>query len=181
MSPSEALHRVRINGIVSAVIAEIEAKIGDSVTSYTTSLPPAGSFAEKEGKAIKDSVWGMIHFSADETAIIDSPRLQRLRGVRQLGVTYLTYPTAGYSRFEHTLGVVHQCDKMWRAIRQRTSRDLWSSLEDSDLRALRLAALVHDVGHMPFSHLSERFFDETEHVSEAIANKWKGVNCWRWT
>jgi HD superfamily phosphohydrolase len=53
----------------------------------------------------------MIDLTAREVVIVDSPPLQRLRRVRQLGLSYLTYPTAGYTRFEHSLGAVHQCER----------------------------------------------------------------------
>ena len=58
-------------------------------------------------KAIKDNVWGMLDLCAQEMHLIDSPLLQRMRGIRQLGFTYLTYPSAEHTRFIHSLGMAH--------------------------------------------------------------------------
>jgi HD superfamily phosphohydrolase len=120
---------------------------------------------------VKDAVWGMIDLSHREVLVLDSPPIQRLRRVRQLGLGHLVYPTAGYSRFEHSLGALHQADRMIRAVASRTGRRVmaggeWKwTLEAEVLSALsvtRLAALLHDVGHLPLSHVSERFYEASE-------------------
>ena len=61
----------------------------------------------RKRKAIKDSIWGMIEFPGTAMHLIDSPLVQRLRSVHQLGFSYLTYPTAEHSRFAHSLGMAH--------------------------------------------------------------------------
>ena len=71
-------------------------------------------------KAFKDAIWGMVDLDARVTIILESPPLQRLRRVRQLGLSFLTYPTAGYSRFEHTLGAVHQASRTLSAVLRRS-------------------------------------------------------------
>jgi HD superfamily phosphohydrolase len=118
-------------------------------------------------KALKDSVWGMLEFSGPEMALINSPLLQRLRRIRQLGFSYLTYPTAEHSRFVHTLGIAHVVWSFIAAInRERTGDGLrfsprvkgfqdFKNLDPLKERELVYAALLHDVGHMPFSHASE--------------------------
>lgn len=96
-------------------------------------------------KSIRDPLYGFIDLSETETRIIDTPVFRRLHGIKQLSHAYLVYPTAIHTRFEHSLGVTHLAD--------RVSRQL--SLDDEVREVVRLAALLHDVGHGPFSHLFE--------------------------
>ncbi len=147
------------------LVDRIEAHVGESVDEYTQHL-----LAEHpEAKAVKDAVWGMIGLESSEVAIVDSPPFQRLRRIRQLGLGYLTYPTGGYSRFEHSIGSMHQADRMLRAI------ELRSPAHRAELarhrRTVRLAGLVHDLGHLPLSHVSERYYtseegDLSEHLDD---------------
>lgn len=120
-----------------------------------------------EPKFIKDAVWGMMEFSPDEIALIDCPLLQRLRGVRQLGFTPLTYPSAEHSRFAHTLGVATVVKRLLRSISEVHARqpsfraggltyDLFNPEDVEGLvRCLVHSALLHDVGHLAFSHAGE--------------------------
>ncbi len=96
-------------------------------------------------KIIKDPVHGYVEVEDFARALLDSPALQRLRYVRQLGFSYLVYPGANHSRFEHSLGTMHLADVASRRF----------GLPDSDRRLVVAAALLHDVGHGPFSHASE--------------------------
>ena len=118
-------------------------------------------------KTIRDPVHGWIRLLDSEAKIVDSPLLQRLRYIKQLGFAYLVYPSATHTRFEHTLGVLYIANMLIERIRQLASaadephvkalrpifedRDKWSEL----FHALRLAALLHDVGHPPWSHAIE--------------------------
>jgi HD superfamily phosphohydrolase len=118
-------------------------------------------------KSIKDSVWGMLDFSAFEMNLIDSPLLQRMRGIRQLGFTYLTYPSAEHNRFIHSLGMAHVVSNFIASIDRDRSEDStvlapsvtqfqrFEALKPLSKRELLYAALLHDIGHMPFSHASE--------------------------
>jgi HD superfamily phosphohydrolase len=118
-------------------------------------------------KFIKDSVWGMMEFSRDEMALIDGPLLQRLRGIKQNGFTYFTYPSAEHSRFSHTLGVAHVTKRLLRSINELAQRqptfyaggqefNLFSMITRPEFgRNLVQAALLHDMGHFAFSHASE--------------------------
>ncbi len=120
-------------------------------------------------KAIKDAVWGMIDIRPREVVVLDSPPLQRLRRVRQLGLGYLTYPTAVYSRFEHSVGAMHQAERMLRAIALRSDDRIQEELlRETEL--VRLAALIHDVGHLPLSHVSERYFSTEECTNPDLAS-----------
>jgi deoxynucleoside triphosphate triphosphohydrolase SAMHD1 len=135
--------------------------IGLSI-DYVTELKPVN-----KRKAIKDNVWGMLDFSAHEMRIIDSPLLQRMRGIRQLGFTYLTYPSAEHTRFIHSLGMAHVVSRFITSIDRDRSDDSseladtikqfqqFSALKPLSKRELLYAALLHDVGHMPFSHATE--------------------------
>lgn len=117
-----------------------------------------GSFNQlKEEKVFKDPVHHYVHVK-DRLIweLIGTKEFQRLRRVRQLGTTYLTFHGAEHSRFSHSLGVY---EIMRRIIDVFEGRDHW----DSDERLLCLsAALLHDVGHGPFSHSFEKVFN-TDH------------------
>jgi HD superfamily phosphohydrolase len=121
-------------------------------------------------KYVKDKLWGMMEFTPDELAIIDSPLLQRLRRIGQLGLTFLTYPSAEHSRFAHTLGVAHVVKRLINSISDIARREpvlradgeeyfLYDPKSDPDVvRSLTHAALLHDVGHFAFSHAGEIAF-----------------------
>ena len=102
---------------------------------------------------IRDPVHG--HIVIPEQGIlsdlIDTAEFQRLRYVRQLGVTYQTYPGGEHSRFFHCLGVSHVAGRMYDAITDNQGKP-------EDKEKLQVAALLHDIGHAPFSHLLERFY-----------------------
>ena len=105
-------------------------------------------------------VHGFVTLSAWERDVIDHPVFQRLRRVRQLGWTDTVYPGATHTRFEHSLGVMHTASRMFDEVWRRNSRALGDLHFSEASRArdkivLRLAALLHDVGHSPFSHAGE--------------------------
>ena len=85
-------------------------------------------------------------------AVVDTPAFQRLRYVRQLGHAFLVYPGATHSRFEHALGTYHLACRALAGLRDRGDLE---GLGDADTLLIRLAALLHDIGHYPFSHALE--------------------------
>lgn len=95
---------------------------------------------------IKDDVHGIIEFSGLEQKIIDSPAFQRLRRIKQIAFTYLVYPGATHTRFEHSLGTAHLAGAI--AVRL--------GLDGDTVAKVRLAGLLHDIGHTAFSHDGER-------------------------
>lgn len=110
-----------------------------------------------EGKEIFDAVWGNIEFCSGEIYILDSPLLQRLRKIKQLGLAYFVYCGCDYSRFYHTLGVTYLADRMATAI----NRCNLGTTEEEKIyfkAIVRLAAIFHDTGHMFLSHVSEHYF-----------------------
>ena len=110
----------------------------------------------KSPKEINDAIWGTIKVSALEVVVLDCPLVQRLRFIRQLGVVHWVYPGATHSRFEHTLGVLHQAQQLANAINQASGLGPANAPIDSQKSALiRLCAILHDIGHGVFSHVSE--------------------------
>lgn len=132
-----------------------------------------GGNADQKTKHIKDNVWGMIELDPMTTRLLDCPVVQRLRGIKQLGLSYLTYPSAEHSRFVHSLGMASVVSRFLSSIESRSGEQ-----DESIVDTLRFvgiakilpvervdiihAAILHDVGHMPFSHASEKILDSLE-------------------
>lgn len=96
-------------------------------------------------KFIRDSVYGDINLNDFEVRIMDMPQFQRLRRIKQLGLISLIYPGATHTRFEHSIGTMNLGSKL--------SEEL--GLEKDEIELIRTSALLHDIGHGPFSHVSE--------------------------
>jgi uncharacterized protein len=110
---------------------------------------------------IRCPVYGFVEVNDWEWQIISLPAFQRLRRIRQLAWTDYVFPGAMHTRFEHSLGVMHMATKLFDGIVQRSGDILKSELGYTDYgleqhrTLVRLAALLHDVGHGPFSHAAE--------------------------
>ncbi|AXR77328.1 HD domain-containing protein [Natrarchaeobaculum sulfurireducens] len=113
-------------------------------------------------KVIKDSVHDHIQVDGVARDLLDTPELQRLRRIRQLGTVSLVYPSANHTRFEHSLGVYHlACEALEQL-----------GIEGTQAERVQAAALLHDVGHGPFSHNLEtltyrrtgRYHDDVGHL-----------------
>lgn len=116
-------------------------------------------------KSIRDPLYGFIDLSKIETQIIDTPTFRRLHGIKQLSHAYLVYPAAIHTRFEHSLGVTHLADLVSKQL----------SFDNEVRELVRLSALLHDIGHGPFSHLFEDVIKnanenkpEFDHIHEKI-------------
>ena len=111
----------------------------------------AGRIKRKLGfeKKIYDNVHGYVDITKNEKLLIDTPIFQRLRRIAQLGLAQYVYPGATHSRFSHCLGAMHAMNRI------ATSLIDQEILNFDDLEMLRLAALLHDIGHYPFSHVLE--------------------------
>ncbi len=94
---------------------------------------------------LRDPVHNFIQLYEDEIRLLDTKAIQRLRGISQLAMASLVYPGAVHTRFDHSLGVMHLSGLMAKEL----------GLEQDEIELVRLAALLHDVGHGPFSHVSE--------------------------
>ncbi|HXS35601.1 MAG TPA: HD domain-containing protein [Flavipsychrobacter sp.] len=104
-----------------------------------------------KGKIINDPVYGFLKFPETEIMkIIEHPWFQRLRGIRQMGLAYLVYPGAMHTRFHHSLGA---CHLMGKALDELKTKDI--DVSKDEYTAARIASLLHDIGHGPFSHALE--------------------------
>lgn len=114
---------------------------------------------------IVDPIHNFIRVYETELKIIDSPIFQRLRRIRQLSGAHLTYPSAQHSRFEHSLGVMHIAGQAANALKEK------GLLNSDQIQNIRLAALLHDVGHGSFSHLFEEVLQEKRKISHEQMGK----------
>ena len=113
---------------------------------------------------VRDPVHGFIRADPLEAALIGCRPMQRLRSIRQLGLANLIFPGAEHSRFSHALGAMHLAGRVYDALAQEAPEILPAAPTCWERRAVRAAALLHDVGHAPFSHTAEdRFEDGIDH------------------
>ena len=113
-----------------------------------------------------DPIHDFVRVDSDERKVIDSPPLQRLRHIHQLAMTFLVYPGATHRRFEHSLGTMELAGRVYDAVTGPSAtrdyvREVFPGVDDEQQRlywrrVVRLAALCHDIGHLPFSHAAER-------------------------
>ena len=106
---------------------------------------------DKRRKIVVDSIHGDIELNDDEWRIVDTASFQRLRSIKQLGMGHLVYPNATHTRFAHSLGVFGIMQRILQTAQRNKLKGL-TKTRDADLRK---AALLHDVGHYPYSHLLE--------------------------
>jgi len=113
---------------------------------------------------IVDAIHGDIHLSALERKVIDTATFQRLRNLKQLGMAQLTYPNATHTRFAHSIGVLGIMEKITGLVQASLN------LSEEDVENIRLAGLLHDIGHYPYSHLMERI-DKVRLTEELVGNQ----------
>ncbi|MGV9173352.1 MAG: HD domain-containing protein [Promethearchaeia archaeon] len=116
----------------------------------------------KAEKNILDPIHGPIPITSLEYQIISNPIFQRLRKVTQLSQTCLVFPGATHNRFQHCLGTTFVMDKLLKTLKENEDFHMEGKNRDNLIQKMRLAALLHDCGHIPFSHTFE--------------NKKKGIN-----
>jgi len=125
----------------------------DQIEQFVEAHLPNEPTIPKTTKVVHDGLWGTIRLSPAEIAFIDTPLVQRLRSIAQTGPAYFVYPSTRHSRFEHSLGVMLQVQRLADALRQEEAGK--KQLNDENVAQMRFGALFHDVGHGPFSHTSE--------------------------
>lgn len=110
---------------------------------------------------IKDEIHGNIEFDELETKIIDTKEFQRLRKIKQMAFTYLVYPGANHTRFEHSIGVMQLATRVCEKL----------GFDDEKTKKIRLFALLHDIGHIAFSHELEKVSKPFLGAHEQIGDK----------
>ena len=156
------------NEILDGIKAFVEAFAEQRLRNYITRIGKPGAIG-KSPKEINDAIWGTIKVSPLEIVILDCPLVQRLRFVRQLGVVHWVYPGATHSRFEHTLGVLHQAQQLANAINQAsTEGPPIAPIDGAKSALIRLCAILHDIGHGVFSHVSEHAISRRVEVRLAL-------------
>jgi uncharacterized protein len=113
----------------------------------------------RDFEVIRDPLWSTIRLDPTAASVIDAPSFQRLRRVRQLGLAYLVYPGANHTRFDHAIGVYHLARQTIQILAERGELE---QVDPVDRRIVPYAALLHDIGHLPFSHALEEL--ETSQV-----------------
>src|SRR5688500_16895257 len=101
---------------------------------------------------LRDPLWNSIRVDDLTLRLVDTDVFQRLRYVRQLGLAYLVYPGATHTRFEHALGTYHLARRTLVLLAEASDSESFDAEEQTVVRA---AALLHDIGHYPFSHALE--------------------------
>jgi hypothetical protein len=108
-------------------------------------------------KTVRDAVHGDIHLPAEYLPLLDAREMQRLRGVKQLGTAFHVYPSARHTRFEHCLGAYHMAVRLSDRLRRnhRADPDVAAAFTPEEERIAHVAALVHDLPHIPYGHSIE--------------------------
>jgi putative nucleotidyltransferase with HDIG domain len=112
-------------------------------------------------KVIHDSVHGSVKVEGVFLELLGRPEVQRLHGIHQLGLAYLVFPGAHHTRLEHSLGTFHVATRMASAL----------GLDEDEGELVRAAALLHDVGHAPFSHSLEEVMAEKLGVDHTLVGR----------
>ncbi|MCD6324468.1 MAG: HD domain-containing protein [Desulfurococcales archaeon] len=117
-------------------------------------------------KYVFDEVHGYIPLDELERRLVDTPTFQRLRRIKQLAQAWLVYPGAVHTRFSHSLGVMHLMGKIAGKLADA------GLIRKDDLRLLKIAALLHDVGHTPYSHAIESYFKVRYGLKHEVIGSW---------
>lgn len=116
--------------------------------------------------SLRDPIWNEIPITEVESKIIRTQIFQRLRGIKQLSFVYLSFPSAIHTRFEHSIGTMHATDQLLKLV---DAKKLPVNIDSRNRQILRLAALLHDIGHPPFSHAIEHLFISYPHIIDKLS------------
>jgi HD superfamily phosphohydrolase len=106
-------------------------------------------------KLIYDPLYGYIDLDDYLLEIIDTPEFQRLRNIKQLGCAFYVFPSATHSRFEHSLGVSYLSGVFIKKIKEKHPE---LNITDTDIKRIKIAGLIHDLGHSCYSHFFDNYF-----------------------
>ncbi|KAG5495568.1 hypothetical protein GH5_03231 [Leishmania sp. Ghana 2012 LV757] len=137
----------------------------------------------KRSMSVRDTLYGQLEFPPVIRVLTDSPVVQRLRDLKQLGNSFYVYPGATHSRFEHSLGVCYLGMELYRSIvdgHREEHRDfgvpeivnLTREAAQKDMHCIGIAGLCHDLGHGPLSHLFESFVRSSARPEEVQLRRW---------
>lgn len=113
---------------------------------------------------IKDSIYRFVQVPELCRQFIDTPQFQRLRGIKQLGLCYFVFPSATHTRFEHSIGVMHLCGELIDHLRDNCG----IAISPRNKLLVQLAGLLHDQGHLCFSHLIDKLPDYEAHEERSV-------------
>lgn len=137
---------------------ELEGRLAEITSTWAR-----GEDIEKKGKIkVHDPVHGAIILDDYLVSIVDLPLVQRLREIKQLGPAERLYPGANHTRFEHTLGVYSVANQIIKKLDDETDIEI----TPTQRKEVKAAAILHDVGHLPFSHMSEEFLGEYTRIKK---------------
>ena len=123
-------------------------------------------------RTINCPIHGVINLTPRMCSIIDTPEFQRLHRLRQLGVTHFVYPSATHTRFEHSIGVSHLAKIVLISIQNKHPE---LKIDDNLIELYQVGALLHDIGHGPFSHL----YDDEIINPEEVHHEDRGISIFK--
>jgi len=165
---------------LSSLVAQIDRYLTNKYPDFFGDNATHPYLPIRRSKVVHDNVWGTNKFTWRELVVIDSPIVQRLRDIHQVGLGFQVYPSARHTRFEHCLGVVTIASRVFDAILQRNEGDVENILRVLDperapkaaiakiRQELRIAALLHDAGHSLYSHTSELVYSRLDLLRSAV-------------
>lgn len=116
----------------------------------------------KKKQRIYDAVYGYIELDEIEFELVNLPIFQRLHWIKQLGPLHTVFPSAQHSRFSHSIGVFHIVKKMLEHLENRSDNHHYKfDKNEKQEEILKFAALLHDIGHVPLSHVGEEVLKST--------------------
>lgn len=139
--------------------------LGPAIGRYLHDYKTRIDCARLDEKLIRDPIFGFLRLRPHEALIVDSPLFQRLRGIFQTALTFLTYPSSIHTRFEHSLNCLNLASRVLQSLEEKNPK-----IGEVEKAEVRLAALLHDIGHCLFSHGSEFFYRNFPEVAAAVSD-----------